>query len=228
MSVLAKTLTRGVAAGALALGLGISTAAVGGDLEPGKQYDLGRAATAEEIAGWDIDVMPDGTGAPEGQGTPIEGEDIYLTQCASCHGEFGEGMDRYPVLFGGEDTLASHNPVKTPGSYWPYASTLWDYIYRAMPFGQAQTLSVDETYALTAYLLYINFVLDDDEFVLSHENIGDIEMPNRDGFIPDDRPDAQPETVCMSDCDVPTEVVGRAAIIDVTPEDGDGPAVNID
>jgi cytochrome c len=114
------------------------------------------------------------------------------------------------------------------GSYWPHATTLWDYIYRAMPFGQAQTLTDDQVYALTAFLLYINFVIDDDAFVLSNENIGEIEMPNRDGFIPDDRPDAQPETVCMSDCDVPTEVVGRAAIIDVTPEDGDGPAVNID
>jgi cytochrome c len=217
MSGLARTLS--AAATAAVLLAGVNAGAGAAALEDGKTYDLGRAATAEEIAGWDIDVTPSGAGAAEGQGTAAEGEEIFLQQCAVCHGEFGEGVDRYPVLFGGEDSLDSHDPVKTPGSYWPYASTLWDYIYRAMPFGQAQTLSVDETYALTAYLLYINFVLDDDEFVLSHENIGDIEMPNRDGFIPDGRPDAQPETVCMSDCDVATEVVGRARIIDVTPDD---------
>lgn len=223
MSVLAKSLMGGMTAAVL---VALGSAAASPGLDTGKQYDLGRVATPEEIAGWDIDVMPDGSGATEGQGTPAEGEEIFLTQCAVCHGEFGEGVDRYPVLFGGEGTLASHDPVKTPGSYWPYASTLWDYIYRAMPFGQAQTLTPDETYALTAYLLYINFVLDDEDFVLSHENIGDIEMPNRDGFIPDGRPDAQPETVCMTDCDVPTTVIGRARIIDVTPDD-DGETAGI-
>jgi cytochrome c len=218
-----KTVLTG-AAGALLLASG----ALAAGLDSGKQYDLGRAATPEEISGWDIDVLPDGTDALEGAGSAVEGEEIFLAQCAVCHGEFGEGVDRYPVLFGGEDTLASHDPVKTPGSYWPYASTLVDYIYRAMPFGQAQTLTPDQAYALTAYLLYINFVLDDDEFVLSHENIGEIEMPNRDGFIPDDRPDAQPETVCMSDCDVPTQIVGRARIIDVTPDEDETAGISIE
>ncbi|WP_299442092.1 cytochrome c [uncultured Rhodospira sp.] len=227
MSVLARTLTRGITAGVVTLALG--SAAFAFELEAGKPYDLGRPATPEEIAAWDIDLRPDGADAPVGQGTAAEGEEIYMVQCASCHGEFGEGRDRYPVLFGGEDTLASHDPVKTPGSYWPYASTLFDYIHRAMPFGQAQTLTDDQTYALTAFLLYINFVVDDYDFVLSHENIGDIEMPNHDGFIPDSRPDAQPETVCMSECDVATEVVGRARIIDVTPDDdGETAAISID
>ncbi|MQX37124.1 c-type cytochrome [Roseospira navarrensis] len=223
MSVSAKTLLAGVAGATL-----LAAGAIAADLKPGKSYDLGRAATPEEIAGWDIDVLPDGSNALEGEGTALEGEEIFMAQCAVCHGEFGEGVDRYPVLFGGEDTLASHDPVKTPGSYWPYASTLVDYIYRAMPFGQAQTLTPDEAYALTAYLLYINFVLDDDTLVLSHENIGEVEMPNRDGFIPDDRPDAQPETVCMSDCDVATQVVGRARIIDVTPDDDETAGISIE
>jgi len=223
MSVSAKSVLGGVA-GALLFAAGAGAA----DLEPGKTYDLGRVATPEEIAGWDIDVMPDGTGALEGQGTAAEGEEIFLANCAVCHGEFGEGVDRYPVLFGGEDTLSSDNPVKTPGSYWPYASTLVDYIYRAMPFGQAQTLTPDEAYALTAYLLYINFVLDDDQFVLSHETIGEVEMPNREGFIPDDRLDAQPESVCMSDCDVATQVVGRARIVDVTPDDDDTGGISLE
>jgi len=226
MSVLVKTLLAGSAGSVLGAALLVAGAAAA-DLEPGKQYDLGRGATAEEIAGWDIDVMPDGTGAFEGQGTAAEGEEIFLAKCAVCHGEFGEGVGRYPVLFGGEDTLTSGNPVKTPGSYWPYASTLVDYIYRAMPFGQAQTLTHDQVYALAAYLLYINFVLDDDEFVLSNETIGEVEMPNKDGFIEDDRPDAQPETVCMSDCDVPTKVVGRARIVDVTPDD-DSPGISLE
>ncbi|KAA5605230.1 cytochrome c [Roseospira marina] len=229
MSVLANALRTGTA-GAVALALGAlgTVGAVAADLDPGKPYDLGRDATPEEVAGWDIDVLPDGTGALVGQGTPAEGEAIFMAQCAVCHGEFGEGVDRYPVLFGGEDTLASRDPVKTPGSYWPYASTLVDYIYRAMPFGQAQTLTPDQAYALTAYLLYINFVLDDEDFVLSNETIGAVEMPNRDGFIRDDRPDAQPETVCMTACDVPTQVVGRARIVDVTPDDDETAGLSLE
>ncbi|MBB4265320.1 c-type cytochrome [Roseospira visakhapatnamensis] len=222
MSVLVKSLLGGAVAGSLLMG----ATAVADEIAAGHVYDLGRPATPEEIAGWDVDVMPDGTGAAMGQGTAAEGEEIYMVQCAYCHGEFGEGLERYPVLFGGEDTLASGNPVKTPGSYWPYASTLYDYIYRAMPFGQAQLMTPDQVYALTAYLLYINFVIDDEDFVLSNENIGDIEMPNREGFIADSRPDAQPAEVCMSACDVPTTVVGRAAIIDVTPDNADdAPAI---
>jgi len=230
MSVLVKSLLGASLVTGLTVGaLGLSAALAANDIPHGARYDLGRAATAEEVAGWDVDVMPDGTGAPVGQGTPAEGEEIYMVQCAYCHGEFGEGLERYPVLFGGEDTLSSRDPVKTPGSYWPYASTIFDYIYRAMPFGQAQLMTPDQVYSLTAYLLYINFVIDDEDFVLSNETIGEIEMPNRDGFIPDDRPDAQPEQVCMQNCDVPTKVVGRARIVDVTPDnDDDAPAISLE
>jgi hypothetical protein len=187
-----------------------------------RPFNLGKIATAEEVSGWDIDVRPDGLGAPIGMGNVIDGEEIYAERCAACHGDFGEAIDRWPALVGGEGTLDSHDPVKTTGSYWPYASTMYDYIYRAMPFGEAQSLTPDETYQIVAFLLYMNDIVEED-FELSHENIGAIEMPNRDGFfMPDPRPDAQPVVgePCMSNCDVATSIIGRARDIDVTPETG--------
>ena len=187
-----------------------------------RPFNLGKIATVEEVSGWDIDVRPDGLGAPIGMGNAIDGEEIYAELCAACHGDFGEAIDRWPVLVGGEGTLDSRDPVKTTGSYWPYASTMYDYIYRAMPFGEAQSLTPDETYQIVAFLLYMNDIVEED-FELSHENISAIEMPNRDGFfIPDPRPDAQPVDgePCMSDCNVATSIIGRARDIDVTPETG--------
>ena len=185
-----------------------------------RPFNLGKIATAEEVAGWDIDVRPDGLGAPVGTGNAIDGEEVYADLCAACHGDFGEGIDRWPELVGGEGSLNTHDPLKTTGSYWPYASTLYDYIYRAMPFGEAQSLSHDETYQIVAFLLYMNDIVEDD-FDLSHANIGTIKMPNRDGFfMPDPRPDAQPLSaeLCMTNCNVTTNIIGRARDIDVTPE----------
>ena len=185
-----------------------------------RPFNLGKIATAEEVAGWDIDVRPDGLGAPVGMGNAIDGEEVYADLCAACHGDFGEGVDRWPELVGGEGSLGTHDPLKTTGSYWPYASTLYDYVYRAMPFGESQSLSYDETYQIVAFLLYMNDIIEDD-FDVSHENIGSIEMPNRDGFfMPDPRPDAQPVSAepCMNNCNVATSIIGRARDIDVTPE----------
>ena len=185
-----------------------------------RPFNLGKIATAEEVAGWDIDVRPDGLGAPVGTGNAIDGEEVYADLCAACHGDFGEGIDRWPELVGGEGSLNTHDPLKTTGSYWPYASTLYDYIYRAMPFGEAQSLSHDEAYQIVAFLLYMNDIVEDD-FDLSHANIGTIKMPNRDGFfMPDPRPDAQPLNAkpCMTNCNVATNIIGRARDIDVTPE----------
>ena len=185
-----------------------------------RPFNLGKIATAEEVAGWDIDVRPDGLGAPVGMGNAIDGEEVYADLCAACHGDFGEGVDRWPELVGGEGSLDTHDPLKTTGSYWPYASTLYDYVYRAMPFGESQSLSYDETYQIVAFLLYMNDIIEDD-FDVSHENIGSIEMPNRDGFfMPDPRPDAQAVNVepCMTNCNVATNIIGRARDIDVTPE----------
>ena len=187
-----------------------------------RKYNIGKIATKIEIAGWDIDVRPDGVGAPKGSGNAIDGEEIYVNRCASCHGDFGEGVDRWPALVGGDGTLASHDPEKTTGSYWPYASTIFDYVYRSMPFGEAQTLTHDETYKIVAYLLNMNEIIDED-FVLSEKNIGQIKMPNASGFsLPDPRPDVtkykdgQP---CMKNCNVPVKIIGKARDIDVTPDD---------
>ena len=187
-----------------------------------RKYNIGKLATKTEVAGWDIDVRPDGVGAPKGSGNAIDGEEIYVNRCASCHGDFGEGVDRWPALVGGDGTLASHDPEKTTGSYWPYASTIFDYVYRSMPFGEAQTLTHDETYKIVAYLLNMNEIIDEN-FVLSEKNIGKIKMPNASGFsLPDPRPDVtkykdgQP---CMKNCNVPVKIIGKARDIDVTPDD---------
>jgi cytochrome c5 len=168
------------------------------------QYGIGKSATSEEIAGWDIDIRPDGKGLPPGSGSVEDGEMLYDEQCASCHGSFGEGVGRYPVLSGGEGSLTEERPDKTVGSFWPYASTLWDYIHRAMPFPQPQSLSDEEVYAITAYVLYLNDLVEDD-FVLSADTLASVEMPNKDGFFFDDRPDTN-NTTCMKNCKDPASV----------------------
>lgn len=186
-------------------------------------FNLGREALPEEIAAWDVDVLPDGRGLPEGSGDVWTGEEVFVAKCASCHGDFAEGAGNWPVLAGGFGTLADEDPVKTIGSYWPYLSTSWDYINRSMPFGDAGSLTADETYAIVAYLLYSNDLVDDD-FELSHENFLDVEMPNADGFVVDDRSEreytqwrAEP---CMSDCKDTVEITMRASVVDVTPDVG--------
>lgn len=183
---------------------------------------LGREATPDEIAAWDIDIRPDGQGLPPGSGTAEEGEMLYVERCAYCHGDFGEAIDRWPALAGGEDTLDGEDPVKTVGSYWPYLSTVYDYVHRAMPFGEAQSLTDDEVYAITAYILYLNYLVDLD-FELSPETFAEVEMPNADGFFMDDREGAEfPAMVrepCMTDCKESVEITMRAAVLDVTPED---------
>ncbi len=201
-------------AAAAALLLGVSGFTVQAD----ERIGLGTPASEAEIAGWDIDVRPDGQGLPAGSGDALTGEEIYLERCAVCHGEFGEAVGRYPVLIGGEDTLESEDPIKTIGSYWPYATTIWDYVYRAMPFGDAQSLTPDETYAITAFLLYQNDIVEDDQ-VLDQDNLAAVEMPNRQGFfLPDPRPDVAQAEPCMKDCRPEAEVIGRAKRLDVTPE----------
>jgi cytochrome c len=191
--------------------------------EGGEKFGLGREATPEEIAAWDIDIRPDGAGLPEGSGDVWTGEELYVDQCAVCHGDFGEGRDRWPVLAGGFGTLESRRPVKTIGSYWPFLATVWDYVHRAMPFGSAQSLSDDEVYAITAYLLYLNDLVDDD-FVLSRETFAEVEMPNHGSFYMDNRDEVEPwtdasATACMQDCKEEVKITGRAAVLDVTPED---------
>src|SRR6056297_600453 len=186
------------------------------------KFGLGRPALPEEVAAWNVDVRPDGTGLPEGSGSVADGEMLFSEGCAICHGEFAEGVDNWPKLAGGDGTLADEDPLKTVGSYWPYLSTTWDYVHRSMPFGAAQTLSADDTYAITAYILYSNYLVDDD-FVLSNENFLEVEMPNADGFIVDDRDETEAhfwkDEPCMENCKDGVEITMRAAVLDVTPEE---------
>ncbi|WP_417607589.1 c-type cytochrome [Primorskyibacter flagellatus] len=183
---------------------------------------LGREALAEEIAVWDIDVRPDGTGLPEGSGDVMTGEEIFVESCAVCHGDFGEGVGRWPVLTGGFNSLTKDRPVKTTGSYWPYLSTVYDYINRAMPFGNAQSLQPDDVYAITAYLLYMNDLVEED-FTLSRENFAGVEMPNAEGFYMDDRAETEIPVFtgepCMEACKDTVEITMRAAVLDVTPDE---------
>ncbi len=184
------------------------------------QLGLGRPATPAEIAAWDTDIRADGTGLPPGQGTAAEGEEIFAENCATCHGEFGEGQGRWPALAGGQDTLTDERAVKTVGSYWPWAPTLWDYIARAMVPYSGADLDADAIYALTAYVLYLNDIVEDDAFVLDATTLPAIEMPNRDAFRPDDR--AQVELplfrdACMTGCKPDVRITRRAAGKDVTP-----------
>lgn len=185
-------------------------------------FDLGRPATPEEIAAWDIDVRPDGLGLPEGSGDVWTGEELFTERCAVCHGDFGEAVGRWPVLAGGQDSLSDDRPVKTIGSFWPYLSTVWDYVHRAMPFGDAQSLTDDEVYAITAYLLYLNDLVDDD-FTLSHENFQEVRLPNEENFYLDDRAEVElalfSDEVCMENCKDNVEITMRAAVLDVTPEE---------
>jgi cytochrome c2 len=193
---------------------------------------LGRPALEAEIAAWDVDILPDGTGLPEGSGDVWTGEEVFAEQCAACHGDFAEGVGNWPTLAGGWDTLDRKDPVKTVGSYWPYLSTVWDYVHRSMPFGAAQTLSDDEVYAITAYILYSNDIVDED-FTLSHENFLEVEMPNAAGFIVDDRAEAEyaqwRAEPCMENCKDSVEITMRATVLDVTPDQAgaaeDPPAV---
>ena len=190
--------------------------------EGGGKFGLGREALPEEIAAWDVDVRPDGTGLPVGSGSVEDGEMLFSEKCAVCHGEFAEGVGNWPELAGGDGTLADADPVKTVGSYWPYLSTAWDYVHRSMPFGAAQTLSDDEVYAIVAYILYSNYLVEDD-FVLSNENFLEVEMPNADGFIVDDRPETEyPKwrtEPCMEDCKADVKITMRATVLDVTPDE---------
>jgi len=171
--------------------------------EPG-YYGYGKSATAEEIAGWDIDVRPDGAGLPEGSGSVEDGEWLYEEKCAECHGSFGEAVGRYPPLAGGEGSLTDDRPHRTVGSYWPYASTLWDYIHRAMPYTEPESLTDDEVYAVTAYVLYLNDLVEDD-FVLDRETFADVVLPNQGNFIRDNRPDTN-NMRCMENCRNPADI----------------------
>jgi cytochrome c len=142
---------------------------------------LGRPATPAEIAGWDISIPPDGTGLPPGNGTPAQGAAVYTQHCQSCHGEQGAGTPNDPLV-GGQGTLTSASPVRTIGSYWPYATTVFDYVRRAMPYTESKSLTNEEVYAVTAYLLHLNGIIGAQD-VMNAQTLPQVTMPNRDNFL---------------------------------------------
>jgi cytochrome c len=177
----------------LLIGLGTVTLALacawtaGFAEESGGSYGLGRAATDEEIRAWNIDVSPTGEGLPPGQGTVKQGAQVFATKCAMCHGPTGTEGPK-DKLVGGQNTLKAAKPIKTVGSYWPYATTLYDFINRAMPFSAPGSLNPDEIYSVIAWLLFQNGIVKDDA-VIDARTLPQVQMPNRNGFIPDPRPD---------------------------------------
>ncbi len=190
---------------------------VAGDAQHVGQYGYGTVATPAQIAGWAIAVQPDGTGLPEGHGSVSEGAEVYGAQCAVCHGTFGEGEGRFPKL-ASDARLTDDQAIRAIGNFWPYATTLWDYINRAMPFPAPHSLPPNDVYAISAYILNLNNVVGDD-FVADKTSLPKVVMPNRNGFLlRDPRPDTH-DAACMASCRDPAEVkiAGTAEGKGVTP-----------
>lgn len=177
--------------------IGAAALALAGTCAAQTRFGIGRPATAGQIAAWDIDIAPDGRNLPPGSGTVVRGRDVYVAQCAACHGARGEGAtgDR---LAGGAGTLATLAPVRTVGSFWPYATTLFDYVRRAMPMNAPQSLSNDDVYALAGYVLFLNGLVAEGA-TIDAKALTALRMPNRDGFVGDPRPDIR-SGACMHDC----------------------------
>lgn len=172
----------------LVLALAFSAAApIGAAAQSPTPPRFGTPATPAEIAGWNIDVRPDGAGLPLGSGTADAGAPIFAAQCAACHGAEGQGIAvagraGYPRLVGGIGSLAHDHPVKTVGSYWPYATVIFDYIRRAMPLTHPQSLSADQVYALTAFILWKNGIIAEGQ-AMDETSLPAVKMPNRNGFF---------------------------------------------
>jgi cytochrome c len=166
-----------------------ATVAFGVCAQAEEHFGIGRPATPQEIKGWDIDIGRDGSNLPLGSGSVARGRMVFAEQCAACHGEKGQGGvgDR---LVGGQGTLATPKPVRTVGSYWPYAPTLFDYIRRAMPQNAPQSLSNEDVYAVSAYILNLNGLVPADA-TLDAKTLAAVKMPNRNDFVPDPRPDVK-------------------------------------
>lgn len=167
-------------------------------------YGLGRAPTADEVTAWDLTIPPDGHGLPPGSGTAASGKPIFADRCAACHGDKGDDA-KYRLLSGGPrtltgaqvsqgvDTLIGEKPTLTIGNYWQYATTLWSYIRRTQPFDDPGSLTAEQVYAVTAYLLHLNGIIGEHD-VMDARTLPQVKMPNRDGFVPDSRPDVGPRT----------------------------------
>jgi cytochrome c len=170
-----------IALGSVAAAALAACATDSGTYVPGKGPNLGRVATAQEVAAWDISIPPSGAGLPPGSGSVKQGEAVYVAKCQSCHGDKGAGKPA-DALVGGKGSLATANPVRTVGSYWPYATTLYDYTRRAMPVNAPMSLTNEEVYAVTAYVLNLNGIIAADA-VMNAQTLPQVQMPNRDGFV---------------------------------------------
>ena len=158
-------------------------------------YGIGRSPTADEIKAWSISAFPDGKGLPASSGTAVQGKDVYERRCAECHGNDGEGGDHGPLV-GGQGSLKTPKPLKTVVSYWPYATTLWDYTNRSMPFDTPGVLSNDQLYAVVAYVLFLGGIVGEND-VMDAKTLPEVKMPNRDGFVAAGRPDTGSSTRTM-------------------------------
>ena len=143
--------------------------------------NLGQVATPEEIAAWDVSIGPDGVGLPSGSGTPKQGETVYLAKCVACHGEKGAGKPNDPLVGGRGTLIGDQVPIKTVGSFWPYATTIFDYVRRSMPLNDSKSLTNEEVYAVVAYILQLNGIIAEDA-TLDAQTLRKVRMPNRDGF----------------------------------------------
>jgi cytochrome c len=152
-----------------------------------QKYNVGRPATPEEINSTDQFMAPDGTGLPAGKGTAADGREIYSRRCARCHGAQGQGDEEGPLV-GGKGTLKSAKPLKTVGSFWPYATTIYDYVHRAMPFDNPGLLDANQTYSVVALILHMNGIIGEKD-EMNAQTLPKVKMPNRDGFVKDNRPD---------------------------------------
>ncbi len=177
MSIFERVATPGIAFGAL-LAVALAQPAIAG-----QGPSLGEPVGADEVAKWDISIAPDGATLPTGQGDATRGKEVYENQCLRCHGKGGKGgeglADR---LVGGTGSLTTDSPIKTIGSFWPYATTVFDYVRRAMPYDRPMSLSNNDVYAVTAYILVQNKIIESTA-IMDAESLPEVEMPNRGGFI---------------------------------------------
>jgi len=175
----------------------LAAGAIAGEPRPNVHY--GKPISDADLAPWNIDIRTqDGAGLPSGKGSVAQGKQVYEAKCIACHGEDAKGGSVYATMVGGIGSFTTNTRVLTPGSMYPYAPILFDYIRRAMPMNEPQTLTADEVYALSAYILNLNGLIPADA-VMDAKSLTAVQMPNRNGFIPDDRPDVK-AVRCMKDC----------------------------